>query len=494
MDIDPENPRPSLVDLPPTTHDAFLASLPPQDRFTYARVSKKAFQDVQAFCRRAFKVEKVLLRYFDHEEIRRFRILQHAIGFIVSGSTALSFFTREPVYPNSDLDIYVDVWWCAILLHFLESQGYNYQPIITENKRQSRDVYQTLDEALSRSQEEWNGHLGFLGGEEHYFNRGIKEVFNFVRNGRKIQVIACAETPLEVILEFHSTVVMCLICYSHAVCLYPRATFVDQVTLANYRWHNDQDDARQKYRERGWTVTKTVDALRGLKHGSDLSYFDYRHVGDSRCWTIPLDSPGDFTQSDLTLGDFDNTTIHAWGIMYHWDGECPELCFNTLWVPELQQSFCLPPNLFHKVERDGFPAAVREDPARLLSGLKALVDQHIRPMNPTDNSRENARKLVVDAFDTVREKFPSVPKEKLPPLRAGSIAYRCVRTLLENLKVPPEISIGFKQDTNGFIWTQIRVKRMPQYLDIYQNKLELEEQRVELQGPRGGSFYSTFTN
>ncbi|KAK7040370.1 hypothetical protein VNI00_009840 [Paramarasmius palmivorus] len=442
MDIDPpETTAPSLVDLPPTTHDALLEGLPPQDLVTYAKVSKKARQVVYDFYRRAYRVERILSRYFSPEEIQRFRILQHAIGFIISGSSALTLFTRSPPYPDSDLDVYVDARWCALLLQFLESHGYAYEPIMTASKRQSEDMYRTLDEAMNRPQEEENGHPGFFGSRSEYSTPGIREVFNFVRDGKKIQVVACTATPVEVILGFHSTVVMCLLCYSHAICLYPRTTFIDHQTLANYRCHENQDAARQKYAERGWEVIQTVDAFRGISQHSDVNYFDRRHLTDSLCWTIPLDPPlgGDFVPSELSLGDFDCMDMHSWAVVYHWNGRTPEMIYDRLNVKELGKSFCLVPAVFVEVQRElgQLLQRVGADRARLKAEFKALVRKYAHPETSPKEPREVCRRVLSDVFKLEPEVFPQ--RDKLPPVRAGSMVWAYMRTLLEKSELPPKV-------------------------------------------------------
>ncbi|KAK7040375.1 hypothetical protein VNI00_009851 [Paramarasmius palmivorus] len=450
---------PSLVDLPPTTHDFLLGSLSPQDLLAYAKISKKAKDIVNAFYRRAYRPEHIFSRYFEPDEIRRFRILQHAIGFVISGSSALTFFSREPPYPNSDLDVYIDKQWCAMLLHFLDSHGYVYQPIVTDTKHQANDVYIALDEALLRQDEgDWNGHPGFLGGEQHYFFTQITDVFNFVRDGKKIQVIACRATPLEVILDFHS----------------------NNIAVVNNRRNVDQDAALDKYRQRGWEVVKTVDALRGLGYRSDISYLDYRHVGDSLCWTISLNPVRDFAQSHLTLGDLDNYTINSWGFQHCFN----KVEFTTLPVPGLEQSYCLPCGVWCKVRDEEILKDIQVDRASAAQALKNLVYKHLRPNRSPDEPREVCRRMVVRAFEDGRKQFPSVPMDKLPPLRAGSIVWSYIRSMLENLKTQPKVAINFKRDRQGAVWTYITIEKMPKMITLSKNDYDLKMERVKVEVKR----------
>ena len=142
----------------------------------------------------------MLLPFFSREEIHRLRILQYTIGFLISGSTALSFFERT-TYPDADLDLYVDIRYCIFLTEFLVRSGYNYEPYRTDTLHQPGRLEEALEETIDRfSDEDWNGF-------ESLYPTGndIVAVFSFERNSKKVQVIACQASPLSAILAFHSS-------------------------------------------------------------------------------------------------------------------------------------------------------------------------------------------------------------------------------------------------------------------------------------------------
>ena len=75
-----------------------------------------------------------------------------------------------------------------------------------------------------------------------------------------------------------------VIAYDAAYCLYPRATLEDYTSLVLHR-HDDPSPAiAKKYMDRGFQFLLTP-------HNGDLAFaYGSRCTGDSRCWTIPLDT------------------------------------------------------------------------------------------------------------------------------------------------------------------------------------------------------------
>ncbi|KAF9060344.1 hypothetical protein BDP27DRAFT_1430184 [Rhodocollybia butyracea] len=115
-------------------------------------------------------------------------------------------------------------------------------------------------------------------------------------------------SPLDIILNFHSTIVMNLISHSHAYCLYPRA-LQDKVSLICCSDNRpDRDDACSKYVDRGYYMingdgrawrsrtglpspTRPSDAPQ-FNHAKVFDYFYIskdRHLEDRLVWKILLD-------------------------------------------------------------------------------------------------------------------------------------------------------------------------------------------------------------
>lgn len=164
-------------------------------------MNKESYHTVNNFNQRAFRIEQVLAPFFDQKEIDELRLLQYRTGILISGSTALQFFDLV-VYPDSDLDLYVELRHCRPLAEFLADVGYQFQP--TPRQRS------TFDEALA-----FTLSLNFAGTQnlhdeeedfQGYVNNGIASVYNFSRGSKRIQVITSHTCSMDVILSFHSSV------------------------------------------------------------------------------------------------------------------------------------------------------------------------------------------------------------------------------------------------------------------------------------------------
>ncbi|KAF9257709.1 hypothetical protein L218DRAFT_833713, partial [Marasmius fiardii PR-910] len=112
---------------PVEIHERIISDLTVTDTLNYELVDKTAYKTVKSFYRAALQVERVLSPYFNPEDIRRFRMLQHSTGLIVFGSTALSFFTRY-VFEKSDLNPCIDANFILRIAYFVHSCGYMYRP------------------------------------------------------------------------------------------------------------------------------------------------------------------------------------------------------------------------------------------------------------------------------------------------------------------------------------------------------------------------------
>lgn len=205
----------------------------------------------------------------------------------ISGSTALQFFDRS-FYADSDLDIYVEHRYCTPVALWLESIGYTFQHRNSLSQDKSLEI--ALTETLSESIDMNNLPQGFFDSTSMgYFGRGVANVYNFhkVNPDRKIQLITSYYAPLEIILNFHSTCVMNLITHESAYSLYPHATFEERRSLVISTEGSRQESARNKYRERGWTMVEAGQDEDIRNARSDFTP-RRRYIGDSRCWTIPI--------------------------------------------------------------------------------------------------------------------------------------------------------------------------------------------------------------
>lgn len=194
---------------PSTTDDLIFSCLSPASLVNYARMSKAAQGTVGAYIQRAFSLERVLERFFTPSETNYFRFLQSQTQMFISGSTALQFFERSS-YPDSDLDIYVEHRFRQTVVAWLLQIGYQFKP----RDIRSTSVPFSLEEEMAVTIEPYctGGSPSapfFVPKITGYFGRGVTNVYNFFKYNpeRKIQLITSDHSPLEIVLNFHSSMI-----------------------------------------------------------------------------------------------------------------------------------------------------------------------------------------------------------------------------------------------------------------------------------------------
>jgi hypothetical protein len=359
-----------------------------KDLINYSKANRAANTAVREFYRRAFRVENILYPYFCREDIRAFRILQYSFGILIGGSTALSFFQRSG-YAGSDLDLYVEIRFCAIVGQFLEEAGYRYTPAQFDDSTQATDLADAIDLAYTRAS---RTREGARTRAEQYDLKGMAGVFTFIRDdGKKIEVIGTRANPLEVILGYHSStsysftnnrvpqhlkssaVVMNFIGYSHAVSLYPRSTFMDLISLKLHVHTRKAEAACSKYRRRGWNMVSFVDAATAVGHDSDLQMYP-RFLNDPHCWRVPLPPLDSFTPDPEhpCLGDDDLFMMQSWLIHYE------EVGINCILHSEiaggpLVQPYCLCHRAVEMVESVGCLRRTKDEWTRYVNHFDRLT-------------------------------------------------------------------------------------------------------------------------
>ena len=208
-----------LLNRPSTTDDAILHGLSPAALTAYCKVCKATRQIAESYIKREFSLNRVLSRFFSPLEILRLRYFQSRTQMFISGSTALQFFDRT-CYPESDLDLYVEHKFRETIVTWLMSMDYKFQP---------RKGYSSLKEQLEHKWDDPTPGVSpsspfFESRSNGYFGRGVANVYNFFKYDpeRKIQLITSNHSPLEIVLNFHSST-----CLSQ-----PFATFPDPFWLS----------------------------------------------------------------------------------------------------------------------------------------------------------------------------------------------------------------------------------------------------------------------
>ncbi|KAJ3931821.1 MAG: hypothetical protein NXY57DRAFT_895390 [Lentinula lateritia] len=232
----------------------------------------------QQFRSKANKIDLVLNRFLTVGEIGGFQDIQVLTGMVVSGSVALQFFSRE-VY-RTDLDTYCVLGKCLDVAKYYQSIRYEYRP--------SKDQLDHFEDDLSRIVD-WRWYTENRGP---YLQDNVLQVWNFDRNGSKIQLIATARSPLEAILKFHSTCVMNVITHRRAYCLFARTTFKERCTVVIDRGDRYNATGVEKYRARGFEVVDVPDVDRILNRQSDLTGVAARYMKDYRTWHVAVENFG----------------------------------------------------------------------------------------------------------------------------------------------------------------------------------------------------------
>ncbi|KDR77631.1 hypothetical protein GALMADRAFT_119757 [Galerina marginata CBS 339.88] len=289
--------------LPATTDDMIFSHLSPADLLKYSRTSRTAHKGVTAYMRRTFRIQRLLSQFLSPAQIHYFRYWQCRNGMFISGSTALQFFNRQ-VYEGSDLDLYVEHRYCRDIAYWLRNIGYSYVPRKTH---QAKNLAEALEENMSYDNVTFAVPIQttpfFHSTSMGYFGRGVANVYNFHKEDppRKVQLITSFHSPMEVILNFHSTCVMNVITHDMAYSLYPHATFEERRSLIISTEGSKQDHARAKYAKRGWSLIERPSLDETKRPVSDFAT-GLRYVGDSRCWKIPIlpemDIPSSFIESN----------------------------------------------------------------------------------------------------------------------------------------------------------------------------------------------------
>lgn len=185
-------------------HEALFSYLTPMEFLRLAKTCCRANVVVQSYVKRAFNINRFLLRFFS--DPLAFRSLQARTGTLVSGSSALQFFDRT-FYPDSDLDLYLSMEAIERVAQWLIGPaGYTF----TAHERQPA----SLDEALAAIRFPPTTDVVAMAAAEHpvYGSRGIRGVFTFTKPAEdatapilKVQCIVAKLSPMRLILDFHSS-------------------------------------------------------------------------------------------------------------------------------------------------------------------------------------------------------------------------------------------------------------------------------------------------
>ncbi|KAJ7862068.1 hypothetical protein B0H13DRAFT_2671757 [Mycena leptocephala] len=293
-------------------HDALFSRLPTRSLVRLMGTCRRVYSLVKDTC---FSLPRLLSPFFgDATKVLEFRSMQSLTGTLISGSVALQFFNRM-TWPSSDLDIYVHRTFADLAVMFIVRNGYTFDP----RKSQNKEIFKQLSSSTK------DRPLSYLG-------RGIADVLDFYKGDKKIQVIVATNTPMEIILSFHSTCVMNVITHDNAFALYPWSTFVTHQALivgtVGAGQEAGREAGRQKYIDRGWTMVRAP----SLSSESELGVRMVRWVGDSFTWTISL-------PTFLPTKALDLCRINSWQLYFN--GKTTRTTWELLNNPALEYSYTM---------------------------------------------------------------------------------------------------------------------------------------------------------
>ncbi|KAJ8521552.1 hypothetical protein ONZ45_g1753 [Pleurotus djamor] len=279
-------------------HSRVIEALNLADLRMYSCTCTTVYDEVQTYYHRTWSIDSILEPFIPAQHIPAFRRLQASTGTVISGSAALQFFTHT-IYPEADLDLYVNCYNAREVGDWLEDIGCTTldasgNPTFFEERIAAitatdptlfvkPPVIATRRTVVEEGQTILSSDYSWLG---------MRAVISFrspVSNS-KIQLILAARNIISVILNFHSTVVTNLITAFRAYSLFGAETLDRKLSLIiGSRWTEFEDPqktvaARQKYIRRGWKmVYNRSEALerRSFRPGK-------RRVGDKKCWIVNL--------------------------------------------------------------------------------------------------------------------------------------------------------------------------------------------------------------
>ena len=192
----------------PILHEAILSRLSPLEIVLFSRTCRIALDVVQNhYIPAAFSINRILSRYFT--EPLAFRAVQARTGTLISGSTALQFFTRT-VYPNSDLDLYISTQHVFDLIQWLVERGYTFVP--GANQAQTwQEAVKTAERRASAPQlhdpipEEEDQWICLVLNLMKTSSNGASEETSQL----KVQCTVVRDDPIRAILALHSSKFAC---------------------------------------------------------------------------------------------------------------------------------------------------------------------------------------------------------------------------------------------------------------------------------------------
>ncbi|KAK0432384.1 hypothetical protein EV421DRAFT_1910997 [Armillaria borealis] len=301
-----------------------------------------------------------LTSYGAHEIVTDFMqkafLLQQSTRLLASGSCGVSFLLRK-AFAGADFDVFVHSMFFDEVEAFLKKAGYG----------AGRCLGSLAPTAINQ-------------GDPAFSNSAVVAVYEYVNsNNKKIQVILCSHTPLDVLLSFHSSTFslyydrpiahtlfiampMNFVSHDRTVSLYPRATF-------NLSVNYERADSRLptvagclKYAGCGWLPANVANTQENTDHRDEE-----RCVGDRYCWVIPL------LLDCVPSGTTQSIASHTWKLSYTRTNQGWSTQYS-LFKPEADKpSYCISESVQTALRDSRFTCSYMEFPS-FVRGLFAMSD------------------------------------------------------------------------------------------------------------------------
>ncbi|KAJ8503542.1 hypothetical protein ONZ45_g10771 [Pleurotus djamor] len=184
----------------------------------YGLTNRALYTTVKNHLHFLLNIDRLYSPFIPVSHIPRFRGLQQKTGAIVGGSLALQFFTGTR-FAQSDMDIYVYFERAIALCSGLMKMGARLQDTASVLQPLGEDVpdneainsvtfgkiFSGIFDAFERITDENASSHDYSFLSSTYLSHGILTVFNFVSQGRKLQVIVTTIDPVHIISMYHSS-------------------------------------------------------------------------------------------------------------------------------------------------------------------------------------------------------------------------------------------------------------------------------------------------
>ncbi|KAK0430554.1 hypothetical protein EV421DRAFT_1721428 [Armillaria borealis] len=277
-----------------------------------------------------YTTHTLLSHFFPSDLVPLFQMLQQHTSLLVSGSRALGFLLRT-TFPGSDIDLYVNFKHFHLIVLFMITTGYGRGHLLGGNIHKPRP----------------QGGAAIFLPSTTYNGKNICTVYEFLHLDNvelKVQVILMMETPMDIILGFHSTVPMNIVAHDVAVSLYPKATFNLGINCAKFDDCHAAITSRSKYTKHSWNLFLDSSAAAD----ADLRDVE-RYIGDRHCWVIKLPKLHD--RHDY-LDVKHSVNGHSWVLTYPTPTMGFVTCYSSLFLPQLNYAVCASKTVMSLYQRE----------------------------------------------------------------------------------------------------------------------------------------------